>query len=277
MIINVDTRMKAQMFADKIFTKEWLRNNTTFAYPKNVVSLDDFDRSIVHLADLPNGEYVWKPCYGRKGWGVALIEKINEGFKVFPSTEILSLQDTILELIRIKRLSISVAREAKFHRKWFAEQWIKPHERFYKFTDDKRCPPVIRICGRSKVHFVVLSPVYFEAAGISSSGWGHRKYIWLDFDGLIRRADEMDLSHTDKKTPNSVIERGVETPFYGDRVEGIREIIEQVDREISPKLKLVNNKCWSVDGIFDQDNRFVIIEMNSAIGTPFLGVKWKKS
>jgi hypothetical protein len=276
MIINIDTRMKPVMFADKIFTKEWLNDNTTLAYPKNVVSLDDFDKAIVHLADLPNGEYVWKPCYGRKCWGIVLLTKKDGKFEVFPSKEPLSLQDTILELIRIKRLSISVAREAKLHRQWFAEEWIHPHERFYRFTDDKRCPPVIRICGRSKVHFVVLSPVYFESAGISAAGWGHRKYIWLDFDGVIRRADEMDLSHTDRKTPKSVVERGLETPFYGDKIDGIPEIIEQVNREISPKLKLVNNKCWSVDGIFDQDNKFVVIEINSAIGTPFLGVKWKK-
>lgn len=276
MIINIDTRMKAQMFADKIFTKEWLRDNTTLAYPKNVVSLNDFDKAILHLEDLPKGEYVWKPCYGRKCWGIALIEKTADGFKVFPSNETLPFQDTILELIRVKRLSISVAREAKLHRKWFAEEWIHPHERFHKFTDDKRCPPVIRICGRTKVHFVVLSPVYFNLTGISAAGWGHRKYIWLDFDGVIRRADEMDLSRTDRKTPKSVVERGIETPFYGEKIDGISEIIEQVNREISPKLKLVNNRCWSVDGIFDQDNRFVVIEMNSAIGTPFLGVTWKK-
>lgn len=276
MIINVDTRIRAGMFASKVFTKEWLRDNTSFTFPKNVVNINTYDQAIADLENLPEGSYVWKPNYGKKCWGIALVEKNTGGFKVFPSNEVIPFKELVSELSRVKRLSISIAREDKQHREWFAEEWIKPHERFYHFTDDERCPPIIRICGRSKVHFVVLSPIYFESAGISSAGWGHRKYIWLDFDGVIRRADEMDLSHTDRKTPTSVRERGVETPFYGDKIEGIREIIEQVDREISPKLRLVNNKCWSVDGIFDQDNRFVVIEMNSAIGTPFLGVTWKK-
>jgi hypothetical protein len=274
--VIVNHKIIPKRFANKIYTKQWLSENTTFAYPKNLIELDLFDVSISKLKELPIGEYVWKPCFGRKGWGVALLEKTADGYKIFPSDDVLCLQDTIAELIRIKRLTISEAREARDHKKWFAEEWIKPHERLRPFTDDMRCPPVIRICGRSNVHFVVISPVYFNDVGISSFGWDHRKYLWLDFNGVVRHTDEMDLSSADKKTLVSVVERRIDTALCGQKIEGVKEVIDQVNREVSPKLKLIHNKCWSVDGVFDKDNRFVIIEMNSAIGTPFLGVTWKK-
>jgi hypothetical protein len=275
-VVIVNHKIIPKRFANKIYTKQWLSENTSFAYPKNLIELDLFDISIAKLEELPIGEYVWKPCFGRKGWGVALLEKTADGYRIFPSNTVMSLQDTIEELIRIKRLTISEAREARDHRKWFAEEWIKPHERLRPFTDDMRCPPIIRICGRSKVHFVVISPVYFKEVGISSFGWGHRKYLWLDFNGVVKRTEEMDLSKADKKTLVSVVERHSETALYGQKIEGVKEIIDQVNYEIALKLKLVHNKCWSVDGVFDKDNKFVIIEINSAIGTPFLGVTWKK-
>jgi hypothetical protein len=274
MIINL--KIVPKRFANKIYTKQWLSENTSFAYPKTIVELALFNEVAKKLEDLPVGEYVWKPCFGRKGWGIALINKTVDGYKIFPSDTVMPLQDTIEELTRIKRLTISEAKEAKDHRNWFVEEWVKPHERLGKFTNDMRCPPIIRICGRSAVHFVVISPVYFNEVGISSFGWDHRKYLWLDFNGVVRHTDEMDLSNADKKTLVSVVERRIDTDLCGHKIEGVREIIDQVNREISPKLKLIHNKCWSVDGVFDKDNKFVIIEMNSAIGTPFLGVVWKK-
>lgn len=271
-----NTGLNTAEFDNKIFTKEWLRDNTTFSYPENVVALDDFDKAIRCLIDLPNGGYVWKPCFGRKSWGVSLVEKINEGFKVYPSSEIVSSEDMILELTRIKRLSISEIREAGRFKRWFAEKWIYPHERFHKFTDDKRLPPLIRVCGRDKVHFVTLSPVYLKLSGIAPTGWKQRKYIWLDFDGVIMKEKDLNLTHAGKLTRRIVAERSVGDSFCGEKIEGIRELIDQVNREISPKLRYNDSRSWSVDGIFDENNKFIIVEMNKAIAPEFIGVTWKK-
>lgn len=270
-----DAGLNTAEFDNKIFTKEWLSENTTFAYPENIIALDDFDKASSRFLDVPCGSYVWKPCYGRKSWGVSLVEKNIDGFKVYPSDEIMSSEDVVRELTRIKKLSISEEREAGRFKKWFAEEWIYPHERFHKFTDDKRLPPIIRVCGRKKVHFVTLSPVYLNLSGIAPTGWKQRKYIWLDFDGVIIREEDLDLKRASTLTRRIVPERSVETPFYGEKIEGIRELVKQVNCEISPKLAFKANRSWSVDGIFDKNDKFIVIEINKMAAPGFLGVTWK--
>jgi hypothetical protein len=275
MLVDGDVGLNTAEFDNKIFTKEWLDENTTFAYPKNIIALDDFDKASGRFLGLPRGSYVWKPCYGRKSWGVALVEKNIDGFKVYPSDEIMSSEDVVRELTRIKKLSISEVREAGRFKKWFIEEWIYPHERFHKFTDDKRLPPIIRVCGRKKVHFVTLSPVYLNLSGIAPTGWKQRKYIWLDFDGVIIREEDLNLKRASILTRRIVPERSVETPFYGEKIEGIRELVKQVNREISPKLAFKANRSWSVDGIFDKNNKFIVIEINKMAAPGFTGVTWK--
>ena len=275
MLVNGDAGLNTAKFDDKIFTKDWLKDNTTFAYPKNVVDSNDFDEAVIQLAGLPLGSYVWKPRFGRKSWGVALVEKSRDGFKVYPSDNILNSKEMILELTKIKKLSISEEREAGKFKKWFAEEWVYPHERFHKFTDDKRLPPMIRVCGCAKVHFVTLSPVYLNLSGIAPTGWKQRKYIWLDFDGVIIREEDLNLKKAGKLTKRIVPERSVETPFYGEKIEGIRELIDQIDREISPKLKYKAAWSWSVDGIFDENNKFIVVEVNKMAAPGFTGVVWK--
>jgi hypothetical protein len=274
MRINKDGLNTAR-FDDKIFTKEWLQANTTFAYPKNVIDLDDFGKASSRFLDIPCGNYVWKPCYGRKSWGVALVEKNVEGFKVYPSDKIMSSEELVCELARIKRLSISEVREAGRFKKWFAEEWIYPHERFHKFTDDKRLPPLIRVCGQNRVHFVTLSPVYLNLSGIAPTGWKQRKYIWLDFDGVIIPEEALNIKKSNALTKRIVPDRSVETPFHGEKIEGVRELINQINREISPKLKFNKFRSWSVDGIFDKDDRFIVVEINKMAAPGFLGVTWK--
>jgi hypothetical protein len=275
MINIIDAGMNTAKFDNKVFTKEWLHRNTTFSYPVNVVGLGDFDESINHLAIIPNGNYVWKPCRGRKSWGVALIEKRVDGFRVYPSNEIISSEAMILELTRIKKLAISEDREAKRFKQWFAEEWIYPHERFHKFTDDVRLPPLIRVCGRDRVHFVTLSPVYLNLSGIAPTGFKQRKYIWMDFDGVIMKADNLNLKHAGDLTKRIVAERTVGESFCGEKIDGIRELVNQIDSEISPKLKYNDHRSWSVDGIFDQNNNFIVIEINKAAAPEFIGVTWK--
>lgn len=272
----IDAGMNTAKFDNKVFTKEWLRRNTTFSYPENVVGLGDFDDSIKNLADLPSGNYVWKPCRGRKSWGVALVDKNSDGFKVYPSNEIISFEDMVLELTRIKKLAISEDREAKRFKQWFAEEWIYPHKRFHKFTDDVRLPPLIRACGRDKVHFITLSPVYLNLSGIAPTGFKQRKYIWMDFDGVIMKAANLNLKHAGDLTKRIVAERTVGESFCGEKIDGIRELVNQIDSEISPKLKYNDYRSWSVDGIFDQNNKFIVIEINKAAAPEFIGVTWGK-
>jgi hypothetical protein len=271
----IDAGMNTAKFDNKIFTKTWLSHNTAFAYPKNIVGLNSFDESIKRLADLSIGNYVWKPCYGRKSWGVALVEKNTDGFKVYPSNETMSSEDIILELTRIKRLSISEDREAGRFKQWFVEEWIYPHERFHKFTDDIRLPPIIRVCGRSKAHFVTLSPVYLNLSGIAPTGFKQRKYIWMDFDGVIMKERDLNVEHAGDLTRRIVKERSVGDSFCGEKIDGIRELVNQVDAEISPKLKFNGARSWSVDGIFDRDNKFIVIEINKAAAPEFIKVTWK--
>ena len=275
MINIISEGINTAKFDNKIFTKEWLRHNTTFAYPKNVVCLGNFDEAIRNLVDLPIGNYVWKPCRGRKSWGVALVEKSSDGFKVYPSNKFVSSEDMILELTRIKKLSIAEDREAKKFKTWFAEEWIYSHERFNKFTDDVRLPPMIRVCGRDKVHFVTLSPVYLKLSGIAPTGFKQRKYIWMDFDGVIMKEKDLNIKNAGDLTKRIVAERSVGDSFCGEKIEGIRELVNQVDAEISPKLRYNDHRSWSVDGIFDRDNRFIVIEINKAAAPEFIGVTWK--
>ena len=263
-------------FDNKIFTKEWLRRNTTFAYPKNVVRLGAFDEAIENLAELPNGNYVWKPCRGRKSWGIALVEKSSEGFKVYPSNKFVSSGDMIFELARIKSIALEESREALKFKTWFAEEWIYSHERFKKFTDDVRLPPMIRVCGRDKAYFVTLSPVYLNLSGIAPTGFKQRKYIWMDFDGVIMKEKDLDITHAGDLTKQIVRERSVGDSFCGEKIDGIRELVDQVDSEISPKLRYNDHRSWSVDGIFDQDDKFNVIEINKAAAPEFIGVTWDK-
>jgi hypothetical protein len=276
MINIIDAGMNTAKFDNKVFTKEWLHRNTTFSYPVNVVGLGNFDESVNHLTMIPKGSYVWKPCRGRKSWGVALVEKNSGGFKVYPSNEIISSEDMILELTRIKRLAISEDREARRFKTWFAEEWVYPHERFHKFTNDVRLPPIIRACGRDKVHFITLSPVYLNLSGIAPTGFKQRKYIWMDFDGVIMKEKDLNLEHAGDLTKRIVKERSVEDSFCGEKIDGIRELVNQIDSEISPKLKYNDHRSWSVDGIFDRDNRFIVIEINKAAAPEFIGVTWNK-
>jgi hypothetical protein len=272
----VNAGINTAKFDNKVFTKEWLRRNTTFAYPNNVVRLGTFDEAIRNLADLPNGNYVWKPCRGRKSWGVALVEKSLHGFEVYPSNEIISSEAMILELTRIKSIAMEESREALKFKKWFAEEWIYPHERFHKFTDDVRLPPMIRVCGRDKVHFVTLSPVYLNLSGIAPTGFKERKYIWMDFDGVIMKEKDLDITHAGDLTKRIVPERSVGDSFCGEKIDGIRELVNQIDSEISPKLRYNDHRSWSVDGIFDRDNKFIVIEINKAAAPEFIGVTWGK-
>lgn len=266
----------AIMFWDKIYTKKWLQDNTTFKYPLNVLEPYPFEEALTKLVDLPTGSHVWKPTIGRQSNGVALIEKTNNGFTLFPCKDYLSLEEITNKLIEIKTARINTPIKIKTHLIWFVEEWIYPHEKLHKFTDDIRCPPIFRFCGREKVYFVCMTPLYFKYTGESPSGWLKRKYMWLDLEGVIRNKNEMDLTYADKASILKSEEKNIDIAPFGEKIEGIKEAIEQVNIEIGKKIRLFRNRSWSVDGTFDRNNNFVIIEVNHSPGTQFKGFTWKK-
>lgn len=264
-----------KMFWGKNYTKRWLAENTTFSYPKNIVEKGLFSDTFKAIEQLPVGDYVWKPNIGRKSRGIMLFRKGESGnFTFFPediSYDFEKTKDRITS--KIENQFSSKKYLNKYH-EWFIEEWIHPHERFHIFTDDIRCPPIIRFCGRDKVNFVVMSPIAKEYTGISDAGWEKRKYIWLDFEGNVRRKEEMNLAQADKHSIKSIPERSFEAAPLGHKVLGIPEIIEQIDREVSCKLRLYCNNSWCLDGIFNEQDQFVVIEMNHSPGTQFRGISW---
>jgi hypothetical protein len=126
------------------------------------------------------------------------------------------------------------------------------------------------------VSFIGLTPLYFEHSGTSNSGWKDRKYIWVDLDGVIRSKEDINLSSIDSHTAKVVKEKSLAVAPFGEKLEGIPEVVEQINKEIGPKVKRYKNQNWSVDGTFDKNNKFVIIEINHSPGTQFKGVAWKK-
>jgi hypothetical protein len=268
--------INAKMFWNKIFTKLWLSENTSFSYPNNLINPGRFYATVGALVNAPMGEYVWKPQSGRQSSGIALLEKTSEGFIMFPDKDLIAPNKLRVKLNRIRKIKLNTPKKLMAVRSWFAEEWIYPHERLHKFTDDIRCPPVIRLIGHDRVSFIGLTPLYFEHSGISNSGWKDRKYIWVDLEGVIRSKEDIDLKSIDSHTAKVVKEKSLETAPFGEKLGGIPEVVEQINKEIVPKVKRYRNQNWSVDGTFDKNNKFVIIEINHNPGTQFKGVVWKK-
>jgi hypothetical protein len=157
-------------FWKKDITKNWLQSNTTFAYPKTLIGPVEYEEALNLLKTHSEGSWVWKPNVGRQSRGVVLFERNVDGFRLFPTNTCINPDNIVEELKKIVKTRIFTARDISEHRRWFTEEWIHPHERLHLFTDDVRCPPIIRFCGRPKVHFVGMSPVFEKSTGLSGAG-----------------------------------------------------------------------------------------------------------
>jgi hypothetical protein len=268
--------LNAKEFWDKIFTKQWLSDNTSLAYPATLINPGEFYYNIDRLIKAPIGKYVWKPRCGRQNSGVALLEKTAEGFMIFSYDCLFSASDLPSELDKIRRIKLNTRKKLLSSRAWFVEEWIHPADQLHKFTDDTRCPPIIRFIGQDCVDFITMTPVYFNLEGISTAGWKKPKYILVDLDGFVRDTEDMDLSNLDSKSTKVVLQKTLNVAHFGGRIDGIPEVVEQINKEVAPKVKGCKNHRWSVDGTFDENNKYVVIEMNHFPGAQFLGAAWKK-
>jgi len=143
------------------------------------------------------------------------------------------------------------------------------------FTDDVRCPPIIRFCGRPNIHFIGMSPMLEESTGLSAAGWQDRKYIWLDLEGRVRKLEEMNLTGVDKHSIDVAHRKSLPTAPFGLKIEGVADVVRQINLEIAPKIKLFRKRSWSCDGVFDPSGRFVVIELNHCPGLQFHNFSWE--
>lgn len=263
-----------KLFWSKMATKRFLAEHTSFKYPLTVTGVHSFEDLIPSIKTLKDGDWVLKPNVGRKSKGVVLFSKNADTFNIFPDTAILSFEEfsnRIDELIGYKNGYPKV--QNRFQH-WFVEEWIKPHSRFQCFTDYPKCSPILRFCGRPRIHFIGLSPIKKDVTGLSVAGWEHRKYIWLDLTGKVRDATEMDLTGVDKQSINKVPEKSFPNPPVGTYIERIPEIVDKINAEIVPKIRLYRESTWCCDGIFDEKDEFKVIELNHDPGLQFRGFKW---
>ena len=270
----MESIISTEKFWKKDFTKCWLADNTSFQCPKNAVELTTFYDTIEQLSTVPDGCWVFKPNIGRKSHGVLLFERQGDQFQVFSKTEKLSLEDFKEEVVKIVRQTIFSKKKIKEHRRWFVEEWIYPHKKLWSFTDDRRVPPIIRFRGCPTIHVIDMAPLYCDLSGIAPSGFKERRYIWLDLQGVIRPVSDMNLDLTDTRSRETALEKSVDNAPFGEKIDGIVEIMERINREIVPKIRLYNKCSWSCDGTFDKDDNFIIIEMNHTPGLQFKGFSW---
>lgn len=263
-------------FWDKNLTKIWLQNNTTFKYPKTVEKDFGFDNIIKRIETMPNGDWVLKPNTGRKSVGVVLFEKKDELFRIFSIKDSLCFSSFVEEISKKIKYRTQTTEVRRKNGLWLIEEWVKPHKRFHSFTEIKKCPPILRFCGRPEISIIGLSPVYPNITGLSSSGWSNRKYIWIDTDGVVHPVKDMNLEHTDKYTIEVVHSKSLDDPPVGMTIKGIPEIVEQINKEIVPKIKLYQNHTWCCDGIFNENDIFTVVELNHGPGIQFRGFKWKE-
>lgn len=268
-------KVPTRSFWSKSFTKNWLANNTTFKYPKTLnAELKRYQTTLDSIVDLPNGLIVLKPNIGRQSHGVVLFEKFGNAITIFPETSSKSIEDGKQEINRLVRQRILTDKDLKYYGYWLYEEWIKPHDRFRQFTVDKKCPPILRFCGRPEIHFLAMSPVFEQETGLSAAGWQNRKYIWIDLEGVIRPLSDMNLTKTDSHSIEVAKEKSLESAPFGLKLEGIPEVIKQINSEIAPKISLYKKRSWSCDGIFNEQNEFVIIELNHSPGLQFVDFTW---
>jgi hypothetical protein len=268
--------LNAKEFWDKTFTKQWLSDNTSLAYPATLINPGEFYYNADRLINSPVGEYVWKPQCGRQNSGVALLEKTPEGFMIFSYDHLVSASDLPAELDAIRKIKLNTVRKLISARAWFVEEWIHPAKQLHKFTDDVRCPPIIRFIGQDRVDFITMTAVYFKHEGISTAGWKKPKYILVDLEGVVRDSIDMDLSKLDHKSTKVVQKKTLDVAHFGGKIEGIAEVVGQINKEVAPKVTGCRGHRWSVDGTFDENNKYVVIEMNHFPGAQFLGAAWKK-
>lgn len=261
-------------FWHKNFTKDWLKANTTFECPKTVsTELLDFPKALEGIKNLPTGHWVFKPDTGLRSQGVVLFEKMGTSFCVLPDHEEVLIDIAKKKIFDLTKHHMLMKKDVRNKRKWFVEEWIHPHEQLHQFTLDARCPPIIRFCGHPEVHFIGMSTVT-EETGISGGGWQDRKYIWLDLQGIVRPMSDMYLSNTDTNSVIVAHKKSLESAPFGLKIVGVSEVVEQINREIVPKISLYNNLSWSCDGTFNTSGKFVALEMNYTPGLQFRGFSW---
>lgn len=262
-------------FWDKSLTKNWLQANTTFKYPKTVTKPAFFNETFDSISTLPDGDYVLKPNAGRKSAGIILFTKKNDCFELFPTSD--SHDHKQFKDFANKKASFPQFHDelVKQHVPWFVEEWVFPHERFLPFTDFRKCPPILRFCGRPAINIIGFSPIYTNITGLSTAGWKNRKYIWLDTEGFVRSSNEMNLLGIDPHTIEVVNTKSLQDPPIGLKIDGIPEVIAQIEKEICPKIHLYQSHTWCCDGIFNENDEFVVIELNHGPGIQFRGFQWK--
>ena len=254
----------ANQFRQKVFTKEWLIDNTSFLFPKTVVTLGGLKKVVKATEVLPLGRYILKPNIGRQSFGVIPFEKSIIGVNALPISQTLDL----VTLAKSRMLN------ADYHGKWFIEEWIYPREKLHRFTLDPRCPPIFRFVGRPQIHFIGLSEMLDLKTCLAGAYWQDRKYIWLDLEGVIRPLSDMNLEFVDEHSVNIARTKSLEEAPFGLKIAGVKEVVEQINREIAPKIRLNKDRSWSCDGTFNSRNEFVVIEMNGRPGLQFRGFSW---
>lgn len=263
-------------FWDKTHTKQWLEKHTTFKFPETLTPVREFPEALEEFQKTPPGSWVWKPNTGRHSAGVVLFDRFENGFRLFPENEILDSDTAKEHLKNAVRKKVRGRREVRAHRFWFIEQWIKPHTSLLPFTDDPRCPPVIRFSGAPEIHFVSLVGLKKEHTGITSAGWETRVHLWLDLKGRIRRAEEIDLTYVlDPRSRYLVKERTLPNPPVDVILDWVPQVVEKLNSEITPKICLYNGRAWSCDGTLDENGEFITMELNHSPGAQFIGVRWK--
>lgn len=268
-------KIPAKTFWNKLDTKKWLAENTTFKYPETVVEPFGLKELPETLEALPSGSWALKPTEGKQSIGIVLFDKNAEGLFKILSSDLWTPINNVFGPITLAVKKKIVAKKARGRkRKWFVEPWIKPHEKLHIFTTVPVCPPILRFYCRPEVNFLGVCPVIPEFTGLSYAGWESRHYVWLDLTGTVQNHRDIDLTGIDSKSIKIFKDKSLEEAPYGYRVEGIPEIIRQINEEIAPRVTLFKERSWGLEGTFDVNNNFVCIELNHSPGSQFQNYNW---
>lgn len=260
--------MKANVFFDKLFTKSWVKANTSFRVPKTlgVVRLQDFERVLEHV-ELPQ-RFVVKPVHGRMSRSVALVRRSidSETFLVGPGKKVLAHN--------FAKIVASTAKLGHVPTLFFIEEMINNHSAFdWAIVGEPWGPPVVRfVVHDKKVTCAVVLCAMQEADGLAGAGSRPNfTFAYLSPKGRPLSAEEVAAAQGNRLTKKDELYLSARTlnrepkPF-----EEVSHVTELIENEIAPCVQPFSKngikRPFSVDGVFNPMRQFVLIEINHKPG-----------
>lgn len=256
----IEARVKAKQFFDKLWTKQWLAGRG-FDVPRTlaVCGLGDVP---ANLGQQTCNAVVVKPVESRLSRGVFILKRLGPDtwrYGPKPGQEAVSSRIPI-ELAK----SLKLGEEAN---QFFLEeavfsgpslQWAQRHSSYG--------PAVLRfVVYGGWVMGVVVSCPHDAACGLAGAvNRGPVNYAYLTREGLA----------VDPKTvaPSGPLARK-HYGFQACGVAGVAEVSDKIERLLAPDVIPVRKRGrphpWCVDGVFEQEGHFVVLELNHTPGHKF--------